>query len=78
MHTMLAGYLIVCSTALEGCIAQLVASPTAAPGVVSSIWSHTFVEIDPEIISTVILLPSADLRRGCCQLQATACAQSTG
>ena len=24
--------------------------------------SHTFVEIDPEIISTVILLPSADYR----------------
>ena len=23
-------------------------------------WSHTFVEIDHEIISTVILLPSAD------------------
>ena len=25
--------------------------------------SYTFVEIDPEIISTVILLPSADSRR---------------
>ena len=25
--------------------------------------SHTFVEIDHEIISTVILLPSADFRR---------------
>ena len=35
---------------------------TADPGVVSLIpaLSHTFVEIDPEIISTVILLPSAD------------------
>ena len=35
---------------------------TADPGVASSIpaWSHTFVEIDHEIISTVILLPSAD------------------
>ena len=34
---------------------------TADPGVVSSIpaRSHTFVEIDHEIISTVILLPSA-------------------
>ena len=34
----------------------------AHPGVASSIpaWSHTFVEIDHEIISTVILLPSAD------------------
>ena len=38
---------------------------TADPGVPSSIpaRSHTFVEIDREIISTVILLPSADLRR---------------
>ena len=34
----------------------------AAPGVTSSIpvRSHTFVEIDHEMISTVILLPSAD------------------
>ena len=33
--------------------------------------SHTFVEIDHEIISTVILLPSAELfKKGCCQLQA--------
>ena len=32
--------------------------------------SHTFVEIDHEIISTVILLPSTDLfKKGCCQLQ---------
>ena len=46
---------------------------TADPGVASSIpvRSHTFVEIDNEIISTVILLPSADLfKKGCCQLQA--------
>ena len=27
------------------------------------VWSHTFVEIDHEMISTVILLPSADSRR---------------
>ena len=26
-------------------------------------WCHTFVEIDHEIVSTVILLPSADSRR---------------
>ena len=40
---------------------------------------HTFVEIDHEIISTVILLPSADLfKKGCCQLQAKVCAQITG
>ena len=38
---------------------------TADPVIVSLIpaWSHTFVEIDREIISTVILLPSADSRR---------------
>ena len=38
---------------------------TADPGVASLIpaWSHTFVEIDHEIISTAILLPSADSRR---------------
>ena len=40
---------------------------------------HTFVEIDHEIISTVILLPSADLfKKGCCQLQAKVCARITG
>ena len=35
---------------------------TADPGVKSLIqaWSHTFVEIDQEIISMVIFLPSAD------------------
>ena len=54
---------------------------TANPGVASSILarSHTFVEIDHEIISTVILLPSADsFKKGCCQLQAKVCAQITG
>ena len=57
------------------------ASLTADPGVASSIPAryHTFVEIDHEIISTVILLPSADLfNKGYCQLQAKACAQITG
>ena len=41
------------------------ASLTADPGVTGSIpaRSHTFVEIDREIISTVILLPSADYSR---------------
>ena len=35
---------------------------TADPGFASLIpaWSHTFVEIDHEIISAVILLPSAE------------------
>ena len=51
---------------------------TADPGVASSIpaRSHTFVEIDHEIISTVILLPSAEsFMKGCCQLQAKVCAR---
>ena len=54
---------------------------TADPGVASSIpvRYHTFVEIDHEIISAVILLPSANLfKKGCCQLQAKVCAQITG
>ena len=34
---------------------------TADPGVLAR--SHTFVEIDQEIISTVTLLPSVDSRR---------------
>ena len=72
---------------LPGCVAQSVtclatdASLTAVLGVASSIpaWSHTFVEIDHEIISTVILLPSAEsFKKGCCQLQAKVCARSTG
>ena len=53
------------------------ASLTADPGVASSISarSHTFMEIDHEIISTVILLPSAEsFKKGCCQLQAKVCA----
>ena len=48
------------------------ASLTADPGVANSIpaWSQTFVEIDREIISTVILLPSTlSFRKGCFQLQ---------
>ena len=54
---------------------------TADPGVPSSIpaRSHTFVEIDYEIISTVIFLPYAEsFAEGCCQLHAKVCAQSTG
>ena len=50
---------------------------TADPGVASSIpvRSHTFVEIDHEMISMVILLPSADsFKKDCCQLQAKVCA----
>ena len=57
------------------------ASLTADPRVASSIpaRSHTFVEIDHEIISTFILLPSTEsFKKGCCQLQVKVCAQSTG
>ena len=76
-----------CQRETPGRVAQSVtclttdACLTADPGVASSIpaRSHTFVEIDHEIISTVILLPSADLfKKGCCQLQAKVCAQITG
>ena len=62
------------NTLLDACL-------TADPGVASSIPAryHTFMEIDHEIISTVILLPSADLfKKGFCQLQAKVCAQITG
>ena len=69
---------------IPGHVAQLVtclvrdAKLTADPGVASLIpaRSHTFVEIDHEIISTVILLPSAEsFMKGCCQLQAKVCAR---
>ena len=54
---------------------------TADPGVtiLTPARSHTFMEIDHEIISMFILLPSADsFRKGCCQFQAKVCAQSIG
>ena len=56
-------------------------SLTGDPGVPSSnpARSHTFVEIDHEIISMVILLPSAEsFKKGCCQVRAKVCARSTG
>ena len=56
-------------------------SLTAYPGFVSSIpaWSYTFVEIDHEIISTLIILPSAEsFKKGYYQLQAKVFARSTG
>ena len=80
-------YLVFTSKSKPGRVAQSVtclatdACLTADPGVASSIPAryHTFVEIDHEIISTVISLPSADLfKKGCCQLQAKVCAQITG
>ena len=70
-----------------GRVVQWVMCPTADtclttdPGVVSLIpaRSHTFAEIDHEMISTVMLLPSGEsFKKGCCQLQVKVCAQSTG
>ena len=72
------------TTLLPGRVAQSVTclvtdtKLTADPGVVSLIpaRSHTFVEIDHEIIYMVILLPSAEsFMKGCCQLQAKVCAR---
>ena len=77
----------ISSLTIPGRVAQSVtclatdACLTADKGVASSIPArfHTFIEIDHEIISTVILLPSADsFKKGCCQLQAKVCAQITG
>ena len=53
----------------------------AGPGVASSTpaRSHTFVEINCEIIFTVILHPSAEsFKKGCCQLKVKVYAWSTG
>ena len=82
------GKIVVLFYFLPGRVTQLVkclttdARQSADPGVRRSITarSHTFVEIDHEIISTVILLPSADsFKKGCCcQLQAKVCARITG
>ena len=80
-------YIKLVKALLPGRVAQSVtclatdACLTAIPGVASSIpaRSHTFVEIDHEIISTVILLPSAgSFKKGCCQLQAKVCSRITG
>ena len=54
---------------------------TADPGVPTLIaaWSHTFMEIDREIISTGISLSSAiSFKRSSCQFKAKVCARSTG
>ena len=40
---------------------------------------NTFMKIHHEIISGAFLIPFADsFKKGCCQLQAKVCAQSTG
>ena len=68
-------YLRALVKSVRGCVAQSVtclatdANLTADPGVASlnPARSHTFVEIDHEIIATVILLPSAEsFMKGCC------------
>ena len=53
---------------------------TADPESVSLIPAQlrTFVEIDHEIISSVILLPSTELFKKSCQIQTKECARSTG
>ena len=54
---------------------------TADPWVASlmPVWFHTFVEIDHEIISMVILLPSAvPFKKGCCQSQVIMCTNYRG
>ena len=64
---------VVNSLATNACL-------TADPWIASSIpaRSHTFMEIDCEIISMVILHPSAEIfKKGCYQLHAKVCAQST-
>ena len=72
---------------LPGRIAQSVkcltteACLTADPGVTSLIQARSLplVEIYREIISKVILLPSADsFKKGCCQLQGEVCTRITG
>ena len=71
---------------LPGYLAQLVtclatdACLTSDPEVV--IWiptrSHTYVDIDHEIMSMVILSLAEAFKKGCCQFQLKLCAQSTG
>ena len=52
---------------------------TANPGVASLIpaRSHTFVEVDHEMISMVILPSAESFKKVCCQLQAKVFALST-
>ena len=53
---------------------------TADPGVANLIAArfHPFGEIDCEIISMVILFPSAESFKKGCQVQVKVCARSTG
>ena len=65
---------------IQGHVAQSLTCLTADPGEVSSIpaQSHTFVEIDHEIISIGHSPHFRGFKKGCCQLQVKECAQSTG
>ena len=71
---------------IPGRVAQLVTCLatdvclTADPGVAGSIpaWSHTFLEIDHKIVSTILLPSAYSFKKGCCQLQAKVCARITG
>ena len=64
---------LIQSVTCLGTDACLPADPGAWPGPI------LFLEIDHEIISAVILLPSAEsFKKGCCQLQAKVCVRSTG
>ena len=73
----------VLSSGIPGRVVQMVtclatdACLTAEPEVASSIRarSHTFLEIDHEIISTA---SPGSFKKGCCQLQGKVCTQSTG
>ena len=62
-----------------GPIALSVESPAADPGVASLIpaRSNPFMEVDHEIISTLIS-SSCWNNKGCCQLKTKVCARSTG
>ena len=61
---------VMCLTT-EACLIEIQGSRVGAR-------SHTFVEIDHEIISKVIFLLSAEsFKKGCCRLLGKVCALST-
>ena len=65
-----------CITRPEGqSVVCLIVDPEAMSLILA--WSHTFVEFDDEIFSTIILLLPLT-QEGLCQLQAQVCARSTG
>ena len=67
-------------TTTEGSLPGRIAVDNVLAGVMSSILtrSHTFVEIDPETIFTIIFPSAESFKKGCGQLQAKVCARSTG